>query len=458
MQIRQNIINDYKSNIAFGAGHITFYSDYDNTLMPKEFNHSVLGKKERPFDKKLFVQTFQPFHELIGRLGQNFEYIITSGRNYYEIKHNVDNIPEGVPFPMPKYFISANGADILEHSGKGFNYVFTDASKLKEEEVKKISNWDAQKARLIVSDILQRYGFEVIESRINNTSREYGTYSIESSLEALGKQYSIRFASIRKDENLHLNIAFPNSMQDETLFLKITQEIRASLEKTMKIDLLSEFGSSNGGIGHAGGYRLINISPNINGESLTKIFDPKSILKKAISSDDMVIVAGDSSNDKEMLNIFGYLDLSKYPDFPVKKWSQNSDKFAQEVRSAVEYLRKNHALRQEIDALPVISIIVDNDGKLNYLKEALSELNHDGITKFICVNPNNQTLSDAVEKAIKEYSKQNKNFANQLSIFKEKVMSKSSGWKKYVLIGAILAGILSLAYVLFNKYRKSKSE
>ncbi len=409
----------YNHKVSFGAGNCQLYFDYDNTFMPREFNHKVLGTKEKPFDEELFKKVFAPFSDFLRQMKEKLELIITSGRNYYEFKHNIGNIPKELDFPMPKFLITSNGADVLEKKGNGIKYVFADLAKEKESEIETLSGWNITKIKKFTNKILQNKGFEVIESKVNNTKKEYPGLSIEDELQALNKTNIDNFASIRTNEHLHFNLAFSDKTSDEQIS-EIVDEITKKLSfhninTAINIDCKGDYN---------GGYKIINITPKIKDETLTKLFDTKKAVSKALKDNDLVIIAGDSGNDKEMLNLFRYIDVSKYGDFPVKSWDGSSDVLQEQIRQAFEYLKHSPAMQKEMDNLPLTAIIVDNASDTKYdklacFKEFFPLFNHDGIVKFIniksetCENPSG--LLDGIKTAIKNYASQNQVFAAKLA-------------------------------------------
>jgi len=452
-------------SISFGAGKSVLYSDFDDTFMPGEFNHSVLGTQEVPFNKKLFKKIFDPFCDFIQGMQQKFEFILTSGRNYNEIKYNMDHIPDDVNCPLPKFFIACNGSDILEHTGQGFNYIYSQVSKNKEDQIKSLSGWEIDKAKETITGILKNNDLNIIESKINSSAREYPGSSIEDGLEKMGKTGLSWFASIRQNDRLHMNIAFSKDVPERTI-LAVEKEIN---EKLSSIGINSKVKADLEGL-YSGGYRTINVTPKINNEPLSKLFDTRNALKRAIKENDLIIVAGDSSNDREMLNIFRYLDTSKYEDFPVKSWSHSQNKLKDQLQQAFEYLKTNAELRREIDKLPIVSIIVNNgrdNDALAAFKELFPALNHDGIVKFIYVTPyvNNgiDTLPKAVKYAVKSYAAQNAEFAKNLAasispeLKKELQLPKISKSNRLIAASAVIVAAVTGIYAAVKSIMKNKS-
>lgn len=419
MRIQSNFIKNYQNNnmVSFKAGVTNLYSDFDNTFMPKEFNHNILVKQEQPLDKELFRKIFTPFNDFVSEMKEKMTFTLTSGRSYYETKYNFDKIPKDLEVPKPQFIITSNGSDILERSGNEFNYVFSDISKKKETTIKELSGWDVTKIKMVLSDLLKADNFSIIESKINSSKSEYNGCSIEDLINQKQKTDS-KFASIRTNEHLHMNIAFSKDTPDE-----IVKETETKIKKSItSLKINAQTTSDINGI-YSGGYKVINISPKIDKEVLSKLFDAKKALQNAMKNNDLVIVAGDASNDKEMLNIFNYIDTSKYKDFPIEIWSDKADEFKKQIQNVFEYLETSPQLKKEIDDLPLISIIVDNEkndrhDKLASLKEFLPKLNHDGIIKFVKINAESKeepsTLLKGIKTAIQSYTKQNPDFSNAL--------------------------------------------
>ncbi len=375
--------------IAFKAGHTTIISDFDGTYMPATFDHSVVVSKKGYFDSYDYFEYFSKFQKLFSGLKDKCEFILSSGRNIYETEFFFKNLPNPSYVPKPDYFISSNGSDILERDGDGFSYKRALISKQKESDITTLSGWDTEKIKGITRSILKNEGFEVIESKVNSNKQEYGEFSSEANIERLKTPYSNKVASIRQDEHLHLNVAFTKDSDEQTILTTLKK-----IEDTLTNSGIKANYSFNSKNPYAGNQRIIELTPRIKyltGEegSLSKLYDPLLRIQSAAKNNDLIIVAGDSSNDKPMLNL-------------------------------INYFKKNMQLTQkDMDNLPVISIIVENkNSKITSLKNELAKFNHDSIKKMIVVNPNGsgdvKTLHEAIELAIKSYSDQNNSFAKGL--------------------------------------------
>ena len=62
-------------------------------------------------------------------------------------------------------------------------------------------------------------------------------------------------------------------------------------------------------------FMILVYTPKIDGNELTKVFDTKEAVSKAIKNNDLVIVAGDGSNDFEMLNPLEYISKQEWEQY-----------------------------------------------------------------------------------------------------------------------------------------------
>ena len=118
------------------------------------------------------------------------------------------------------------------------------------------------------------------------------------------------------------------------------------------------------------GRQGVDLGPNIDGEPLTKAYDTKLAVREAMDNNDLIITAGDSTNDIDMINPITYLIdnasrrtiNSEQLDF-LKKNKDNPEKI-------IEFLDKNPLVASEYLQLPYCGIIsvFDNSKLLNKLK------------------------------------------------------------------------------------------
>ncbi len=405
------------SSLNFGAGKTILFSDFDGTFM--SVKHEDLKQNSQLIDRKAFNDTYDKFRKFQTSMGDNFEFNVTSGRNLYEWLFFVKTLETmGLKTPLPNKVISTNGGDVFAKTPTN-NYIPATPIE-KSKAVQKASGWD-DNVRKDLMKIFQDEGYKIIEPLINSSEREYNkSTTIQRFFPSDSKE---KFAAFRKNDNLLLNIALNNrnvTTEDETE--KMTKKIKAYFEKRgISAKVKNEYDTTL-----AGGYPIINVIPVQDGKKLTKVYDPKLALEKAKRENDMVITAGDGSNDKEMLNPLNYMDIPKL---------DNDD-----LNEIKKYFKNNPEKLKELKRLPFAGIICTGNPAnqvSNYDKEKLPlskefvELINDlaGSKKLFVVQRGK--LQDGIEEAIATYSEINKNFEEKI---KKETMSKDEEQKIFMAL------------------------
>ena len=177
---------------------------------------------------------------------------------------------------------------------------------------------------------------------------------------------------------------------------------------------------------HNGYRRAYTISPTFDNDVLTKQYDVEIALKDAINNQDLIIVAGDGSNDFTMLNPLKYINKDFYnkcyQESTKKDFYQSSmeDKLkvlekifknkldSPYLKSLAEEFNKNGFI-EKIKELPLYSVIIGQKNNwLNFLVETFEQTG-----KVITVESGN--LEDGILRAIKDYSSKNEIFKQNLS-------------------------------------------
>lgn len=208
------------------------------------------------------------------------------------------------------------------------------------------------------------------------------------------------FIAFREDGDLGLHLSLSKNISDN----ENINNIKSIFEESVP-EAYFRINNEPGKLGE------ITILPKLSDGPLDKSIDPKLQLKKVLKNNDLIITAGDSSNDISMLNLFEYI---------------NCDKF--------EFSKEN---LEKIYKLPIISIYVDNsaigkdlnDKKLPFgLAKIDNYFNSDGNIRFIHVDAKDPTkphnLQEAVQVAIREYAKRNEIFKNNLPENMKKLISE----------------------------------
>ena len=209
------------------------------------------------------------------------------------------------------------------------------------------------------------------------------------------------YVGFRDDGNLGFHLALSHdSNPNENDFKHAIGNLLSEKGISYFIKSREEDGDSRDMLG--GKLPTIKLIPKVKGEDLDKVHGIKLQVDEIIknNTNDLIIAAGDGSNDAKMLNLFNYIE----------------EKGLKEDFNNIEKLKK-------VYALPLISIFVDNgedvsDGGISFDKID-KYFNSDGNVRFIHVNPKDpkkpQNLIEATQLAIREYAKRNAEFAKNLS-------------------------------------------
>ncbi len=141
-----------------------------------------------------------------------------------------------------------------------------------------------------------------------------------------------------------------------------------------------------------------------NGDRANKLDSPRKAVRQIVNqnSNDLVIVAGDNFNDKDMLNPINYLDDSTLEEI---KWLP------------VYKILKYESIRQKIKELPLISIIAGDGNNLQDILEIKRILDGYGINKiFVANNPKTDFLN-RIKHGIYIYGEENSEFKENLNSY-----------------------------------------
>ena len=148
------------------------------------------------------------------------------------------------------------------------------------------------------------------------------------------------------------------------------------------------------------------IKPAPEDKQITKLYDVKNALKNVVrnNSNDLIIAAGDDSNDEEMLNPLNYLDI----------YGINIDK---DLPAFV--ILKDDRVLDAISKMPFCSIIVGSSERLNHLREMDKLLREKGINKMICIPDSldkNNGFLNAIKTAMYNYAEQNPEYSYEMGM------------------------------------------
>lgn len=398
----------------FGAGNTKIFSDFDGTFMPKEYNHDVICNNSSPVNEDEFSSYFGEFKQLLApeeNGKKTTELTISTGRNLGEFNYYMRKIKDkGLSIPVPDKLIVTNGGDeFLCHTT---NYFENDKENMFEEwEVntskrkplkKYIINWDGHKIKNHIKSFISRLSGcpLLIEPSTHQGMYGYkGDMTLQEDIEKLPLEDRTNYISLRRDGDSQIRLTAPYGSQyieelkglsDELLKegYSIDFQVRENNGETFvnKADSPNEW--CNG--------TSIEMKPKTRGKikTLDKYHHVKVMVDHIIQNDsgDLVIAAGDGSNDLDMLDLSNYIDGMK-----------SSDDF-----SKPEF-------REQVSRLPLFTIFVRNSSSVDDKIEKFERVfNFDGVKRFIIVDKNDETrpksLVEAIKIAKEEYSKINEEY------------------------------------------------
>ncbi len=396
----------YGFSLNFGKGKTTLFSDFDGTYMP--FRHEDIFKNKHIINREEFYDTFDNLRKFMTKKADKFELNITSGRNIHEWRAFVNKLEKmGLKTPLPKKMIASNGADVFIKT-QANNYVHEEDSD-KEEEIRIASCWTKRVRKDLINSFKQD-GYTIIEPYINSSENEYDKELTVQKF--FPKDDTTKFASFRKDDELHLNILFNKSTTKEE-FNNIEAKIKNYLSsKNIYAKVNPDYAGK-----YSGGYPVFNIVPLMEGgKELTKLYDINKELEHAKEENDIVVVAGDGKNDKEMLNPLNYIDLP-----------ENIDKDNLDVLK--DYFNTHLDKKAQLRLLPFAGIVIADENKPKdklSLKPDFIKLINDlaGAKKLFLVQKGE--LHKGLEEANNEYAKINKIFKKNMKV-KELTLNHSHG-------------------------------
>ncbi len=272
------IITPLKNNkINFTSGKSTLFTDFDGTFLPQPlddvYNNSPAIRQDAVSKLNKYFSQIQDF--ITSKKG-DFDIVITTGRrlDWHRMKGFVPFLGEirdfGIIFPKIKRLITTDGGDIHDFLPDG-NVSQTPNSD-KREMITRLSGWDNEK----------------IKQTLDKISEETGT----------------KYTFVNPKGSYRLSIKLEDEAKLELFHEKLREKLGADIKFKSKIADVKEYTGDISYIQSKG----IKMEPVVEGSKLHKDFDIKTAIKKAIQNDDFVVVAGDASNDKEMLNIFRYIN------------------------------------------------------------------------------------------------------------------------------------------------------
>lgn len=481
-------ITNITNSLSFTAGKVQVYSDFDGTYCPTK--HSSI--RDNTNDK--FIEEYcAKMNDFFQKTENDLHFHITTGRTYSEYEAISQLLKKrGYKLPLPESFIAKNGSDeyfkqtnnsdFYQNDKFPFNYKKTNLQK--EENIRKATGWNGEAIKNFIKNLAEKYKLRFVEAGSENSVRDYG----ENSLFSKGKlnpddwqKLPISNGKIkqhdkpvvdyalgaRKDGNLKINLIFSPDYgycrERNYIYDTFMNEIKDFLQKenidyNMSWDIPSK---------HNHYRNHCNITPNIEGKALTKLYDTKEAFKKAVREKDMVVVAGDGSNDFDMLNPLEYIDKQEWAKF--KENSKCKEFYNADMRNKTRKLKealdgKNSLLKQELETngfidslkqMPLYSIVIKKDNsELKLLADVFGRFNK-------VVEVEKGELDKGLKEVIKYHSGINGDFKTSMSDkFKKYILGsvKKKSNTKPLLIASIVGILGMLGIYFYTKNRKSNNK
>ena len=476
-------IQEFNQQKNFKAGKARVFSDFDRTFLPSSHKNFVKNYDSRFVNA--IRENFKSFKEFLNNTREGLKFTITTGRTFGEFL-TMAEVARDRKFgmPLPDTLIVKNGSD--EHirigsdegfyNGGEFPFKYEVINKEKEAKIKEISGWDGVKVKEIIREAFKNKGFKIFEGDSEHSKNDYDTKSLYTDgklyyEESRPDEWQVGF---RKDGNLKMYIIHPRDFENKDLRKNKYQEIKNEIETKLKAEnikfKLTDENKSDGRIAYSYEPDLQEIGE----EHLTKFYDTSKALKEAEKNNDLVIVAGDGSNDFEMLNPAYYLKNYLTDEIYNRCGKENLLNALNDPDSLIEVLNKDPELAEIFVKMPFRGVVVRQEDGSNDLSK-LESFASGKYQKIIVVNQGE--LQSGIKQTIKAYSEQNPKYKEKLSAdLKKQVDSESpkepnnsdsndndnnndngnkkgnSLWK-YILGACTLLGIGSGAY-LWNRNKK----
>lgn len=484
-------VSGINNKIVFTAGKVDLYSDFDGTYCPA--THSSL---HNPNANSFMPEYCNKISKFFQNTQEDIHFNITTGRTLGEYE-SISWLLKMRDFklPFPETVITKDGSDRFVklrndndfYIRNQFPFYYNVPQKEKEADIKKLTNWDGDKIHSELKRLTDKYYIKFIEADSENSVSDYGKRSLFSKWKLNpdewkrlpldnGKiqEHKTPIAEYvlgsRNDGKLKFNLIFPPDYgfcpERNWIYDNFINDLKKYMDsQKIQYHIAWEPADENN---H---YRKsCSITPKIEDGPLTKLYDTKKSLKQAIKNNDIVIAAGDGSNDFEMLNPLEYLDEdfiktceqnSLYKDFYRKDMKERlkdlhkvySGENSQYINGLRKELNKNGYLKK-IEDLPIYGIVMKNKNtKLQLLIDAFSHINKIVVADFAC-------LDDGIKKVIKIHAEKNKIFKNSMSenlktlIFGAKKKSAKNFQYFKTLTLVILAGLLGYTGYRFLENKK----
>lgn len=419
-------VQSSNSYSTFKAGKVRVFSDFDKTFLPARHKDFVHNYDER------FVngirKYFKNFSEFLNQTKDGLRFSITTGRTFGEFLTMAEVARERkFGMPLPDTLIVKNGSD--EHTrvgtdddfynGGNFPFKYEVTNKEKEKKIRQISGWDGSKVKQILKDIFKSYNFRIVEADSENSVNDYGSRSLFSQGKLpyeVGKVFKGTdkadwSVGLRNDGNLKVFYTLPVDMFDVEERQKAYNDIQSKIFENFSAEGIKVTSIDKTNFIH--GRLCQDYVPQLNyNQGLTKLYDTREAVKAATKNNDLVIVAGDSSNDADMLNPGLYLQDYLTEDILKRHGNLKLLYKLNNPNSLLEVLDNDPELAEIFIKMPLRAVIVRQHSGENKL-DNLEPFASGKYQKIVVVNEGK--LQQGIKDSIKQYGEQNPKYKEKLN-------------------------------------------
>ena len=424
----EKIQNSY-DRPSFKAGKVRVFSDFDKTFLPSSHKNFVKNYDSRFVNA--IRENFKSFKEFLNNTRDGLKFTITTGRTFGEFLTMAEVARERkFGMPLPDTLIVKNGSD--EHirtgtdedfyNGGEFPFKYEVTNKEKEAKIKEISGWDGPKFKKIVEDVLKSYDFRIVEADSENSVSDYGSRSMFSQGKIPYEVGKVFYGTdkadwsigMRKDGNLKMFFTIPADMFDIDERRIVYNDMQTKIyEKSKAEGIKYTFGDGPHIINGRSCLSYVPEIPKNTGDyKLTKYYDTHEAFQEAKKNNDLVIVAGDSSNDLEMLNPGHYLVDYFTEDMYKRHGGMQLVYSALYPTGLIKLLDKDPEIAEIYMKMPFRGVIVRQNGGENKLHQ-LEPFASGKYQKIIIVDEGE--LQSGIKQSIKAYAEQNPKYKEKLS-------------------------------------------
>ncbi|MBQ9245772.1 hypothetical protein IJ182_05855 [bacterium] len=394
MRINSNL-NFNKKNYSFCAGKTKLYTDFDGTYFPYPQDSIVYENTQNISEANKMYSGFKKFADLAK---EKFSIVITTGRSRLEMLGMLRDFEKSkVDFYEPEGYIFRDGFEENNNIKNG-SLVDNSSSRFLNEK---------EDIKQIIHTINNQ--ITILEPLSNKRITGNSDRNLISLFKEQAPEKRKNYVSFVSETSGLIELSFPPNTDTQKYYEKISNyyyekgipvDIRVyNNDKNMYVPIQND--STSEGYTFLPG-NVILIKHKNDDEPIDKLYQPKRAVKEILQNqtNDLVIVAGDSSNDIKMLNPLNYIDtLDIYPD----------------KNKSVDELLKDDKVLSAIDELPLIIILAGENKSIEPIRKMKDALDDKGIHKIFNAKYPDSDFLNKIKQGMLIYSEQNDDFKYNLS-------------------------------------------